>query len=492
MHQIPIGFLAVLGFLIGLVVSFWVAGVFGFPAPLFWAAVSIVFTVGVFLLQRPKIFLVVTFLYYGLFLNGMLFGIFYVPIPFARLLDELMLAVPLAYIVMRSINRSLPKKATFFPFFYLLFALISYKANDVPKLVWVRAVLSYAKFYIYWYFARSLGPWSLAEKKRWFGLLLAFGLAQCFANFIWQRNVVLTVHPDASIGTLGNAHLAGYVSAFTIFYLAGWFIAGQFGGGLVKRFWGAVALALLAYNFIFLTDTKHGLILFPLASVPFFFSRLIPIRTRGLVALGLLVFGVLSWLYLAYGPYTFRASMRDYIDLLRWSGKGRLYKVALNELPRSYPYMFVLGAGPGNFCSTAATYAFRPLAQKYVIPYIILGMRSGGAAAEASVLGNPTSSAIVLIGEYGWLGALNYFGFWLWALWNLWKKNMQNSADRFEVGQRIALCACLIFLLLQSTLSDILGFGQLVMPIWSLVGMYWDGPAQDLPPLPKWSSARSP
>jgi hypothetical protein len=475
-HQLPIGLLAVLGFLVGLIASFWVAGIFGFPAPLFWASIVTAFILGVFLLQKPKIFLVLTFLYYTTFLNGVLFGTIYVPLPFARLLDELLLAVPLAYLVMRAINRDLPRGATFFPLLYVLLAWISYKANGVPKLPWFRTVLSFAKFYVYWYFVRALGPWSYAEKKRWFWGLYIFAVAQFFMNVIWQQNVVLTKHPDFSVGTLGNAHLVGYVSACSLFWVIAWFFSEGLAASLGRRLTVFLGMVLITYNFIFLTDTKHALVIFPFVAWPLFFHQSISARYRLGLALGLMLFLVLSSWYIAYGPYTMRAPVADYIQMLRWSGKGYLYKIILKELPRGNPIFFLLGAGPGNFCSTGAIYGFTPLAVKYVIPYIVQGLRSGGGAAEASVLGSPTSSLLVLLGEFGWLGAINYLGFWIWTIFRMWKLARQSPKFDWDTGQRLALVCVLSFLLVLATLSDLFAFAQIVMPIWTMVALYWEDP----------------
>ena len=479
MHEIPISVLAIAGFLVGLVVMFWVSGLFGFPAPLFWAAIVTAFVLGVFLLQRPRVFLVVALIYYGTFLNGMLFGSIYVPIPFARLLDEFLLAVPLAYLVMRSINRSLPRQATLFPLFYIVLSVISFKANEVPKLPWFRTVLSFAKFYIYWYFARSLGPWSYKEKQRWFWGIFLFAIVQFIMNVIWQRGLTLRLHPDYSIGTLGSAHLVGYVSAGAIFYTLGWFLTEGKRGSSGKRLLVLLGLGLIVYNFIFLTDTKHGLVTFPLVILPFLFHRSTPPRYRLAVVLGLIVFLVFSGWYIVYGPYTMRASVADYFMILRWSGKGYLYRVILTEIPRSNPLALLIGVGPGNFCSTAGVYGFRPLAVQHVVPFIIQGVRSGGASAEASVLGSPTASFLVLLGEFGWLGTILYYTFWIWVAWRFWKLSGRSSYLDWDTGQRLALVSNLGFVIIQSFLSDLMVYGQIVLPIWTLVAVYWDSGADE-------------
>lgn len=474
MHQIPIGFLAIAGFLVGLVATFWVAGLFGFPAPLFWAAIVTAFILGVFLLQKPKVFLVFAFVYYYTFLNGMLFGTIRVPIPFARLLDEFILAVPLAYLVMRSINRSLPRQATWFPFFYLVIALVSYKANDVPTLNWVRAVLSLSKFYIYWYFARALGPWSLAEKKRWFWGVFLFALAQFVMNVIWQRNIVVTIHPDYSVGTMGNAHLVGYVSAGAIFYTLAWFLTAGKTASRASR-WGVLCgVVLISYNFIFLTDTKHALVTLPIVGLPFLLHRGIPMRYRMAVVLAAMVFLVFSGWYIVYGPYTMQASVADYFKILRWSGKGYLYRTILTQIPRENPTAFFIGVGPGNFCSTAGVYGFRPLAVKYVLPFIVQGLRSGGASAEASVLGSPTASFLVLLGEFGWVGTIIYYAFWIWVAKRFFGLSQRSVRLDWDTGQRLALVCNIAFVLVQSFLTDLMGYGQIVLPMWTLAAMYWD------------------
>jgi len=103
--MLPIGAMAIVVFVVGLVVSFWVADIFQLPPALFWATVVVAVSLGVFFLEHPKLYLFIVFLYLAFLYNGFLFGAFPLGIPLARFIDELWLAVPIAIIVMRAVNR---------------------------------------------------------------------------------------------------------------------------------------------------------------------------------------------------------------------------------------------------------------------------------------------------------------------------------------------------------------------------------------------------
>jgi hypothetical protein len=475
-YRLPIALLVFVGFLVGLIASFWFAGMFGVAPSLLWPSVVLAFLGGIFFLQHPKLYLAFTFAYYGFFLNGVLFGVYYVPFPMARIFDELLLAIPLAIIVMKSINRSLPRGATMFPFFYISLAILSYKVNHVPLIDAFRITLSFFKFYIYWYFARAIGPWSQKEKKRWFVALVAFAAFQFVMDIIWQRNIVPTTHPDNSVGSVGNAHFVGYLSSFALFYMAGWFLARQKPYRLSGTILACGTVLILAYNLIFMTDTKHALIFLPVAGLPFLFYRGLGPRTRFAIVAVASVFMLASWLYITTNPFSQRIGVIEYGKAIARSGKGFVFHVTFQVLPREVPF-YPLGAGPGNFCSTAAVYAFRPLAVKYVVPFIITAMRSRGAAAEASVLGSPSSALLVLFGEFGLLSALAYIGFWLWVARTLWRRGVKTHPATFDSGQALALSGCVIFMLLLGSLSEMFAYGIIMMPVWTLIGMHWDQPA---------------
>lgn len=489
--RIPLAAMGIAVFLIGLLGSFWLAGLFGFSPAILWSALVLLFLSGVYFLERPKFFLILMFLYYAFFVNGVFCGYYVIPIPFIRLLDEAILAVPLLIIAMRAIQRQLPRGATSFPLLYLALAGLSYLVNDVPPLNTVRVTLSYGKFFIFWYFARVIGPWSPREKRIWFVLLVSYALLQVPFNFIWQRNVVVTTHPDDSIGTIGSAHMVGYISTITLFLIAGWLVSLKSPVPRLRVLAVLGAALLIGYNLIFLTDTKHVLFIVPLAALPFLLYPRFNLRVRVGFASAMVVFAAASWLYLSVATSAQQYRPRDMIRTVQLSGRGTVFRVITRVLPGEVPF-FILGAGPGNFTSTVALHSFRPLSQKYILPYIINLFRSRGFAPEASVLGGVMSSLYTLWGEFGPITMVAYYLFWGYVIRHLWRRCLAAGRKDFDNGQRIALVSSLITMTLVSVIMEIFYMGILMLPLWTLAGVYWDleekpgsPPAARVPPLPQ-------
>ena len=133
-YQFPIyrwiGWLAVAGFAIGLTVMFFISGMFGIPAPLGWAFLVIVFSVGTLLLDRPKLLLFLMMFYFMLMPMNRLFGLVALPLP--TFIDELFFLPFIAVIVMNRIQRRQLAEATSFPLVFCLIAALSWYVNGKP------------------------------------------------------------------------------------------------------------------------------------------------------------------------------------------------------------------------------------------------------------------------------------------------------------------------------------------------------------------------
>ncbi|HOW96843.1 MAG TPA: hypothetical protein P5567_08900 [Kiritimatiellia bacterium] len=471
--RVPIALLGIAGFVIGLVASYWVAGFFGFSPALMWSVLVILFVVGVFFLEHPKLYLYFVFFYHAVSFNGLFFGCLYVPIPFIGILDEALLAVPMAIIVMKAIHRQLPRGATFFPLLYLGLALLSWKVNHVPTLNFIRVTLSYGKFYIFWFYARAIGPWSPREKKLWFIMLLALAFLQLPFNVVWQKGLSIRLTADDSRGSIGSAHIVGYMSVIALFLLGGWLFSLK---PPVPRKRVALALfmaLLIAYDLIFLTDTKHVLLMVPLAAAPMFLFPRIGIRNRVLFGLAMLVFLVASWVYLSFATKSWENRPAMVMHSMKYSGKGAVFRTITRDLAGEVPLLGLLGAGPGNFCSTVGTYSMRPLANKYVLPYVLTAFRSRGQAAETSVIGSAMSSLYTLWGEFGPISMAFYFWFWFAAMRHLWRLCLQDPGFSFETGQRLGIIGGVITVFLVGMLIETFNLSMLMLPLWSLVGIHW-------------------
>ena len=473
MYRPPVAAIVLAGFIAGFVLSFGPADMLGRPPMLLFPAFTIAFSIGVLFLAKPKLYVVALFLYYGFYYNGVLIGKINLPIPYVQLLDELFLAIPVAVICMTLIGHEAPKHATLFPALYLLLAFLSFKVNAAPTVPALRITLAYFKFYIYWYFMRCIA-WSDKERKIWIYGFAGFVLIQFLINIYWHRGITM-YYPDAGQGTIGDQHIVGYLSAFALFFMGANFIANRSRSVLRTVIGGGVTL-LIAYNLIFLTDTKHVLFLMPIAALPFLtlFPRL-NVKQRVFAVFASIAFVTSSYVYLNMTDALGRHTPSDYVSFMRYSGKGQVFHAIKDQLPREITTP-LLGAGPGNFCSSVGVRSFRPLANKYVLPHVIRSIKSRGGAAESSVIGSPETSFFTLWGEFGILNMITYYAFWGFVMFSLWKSALGEKVLTVVAAQRLALVSCLILNLCIGLLRETFTIGVLMVPIWALVGMFWNEP----------------
>lgn len=483
-YQFPvyrwIGWLTVAGFAIGLTVMFFIAGMFGIPAPLGWAALVIMFTTGTLLLDRPKLLLGLMMFYFLLMPGDRLFGLVGLPLP--GFIDELFFLPFIAVIVMNWIQRRKLTEATVFPVLFCLLAGMSWYINRPPITTAVQVTLIMLKTYIIWYYCRLTCTFENSRQlSRWVWVYIIYALIQYPYNTLWQRGLWPRFHPDRSGGVFGpdgtgSAHIVGYLCAFALLLIAGWWVSSR-GRTRLRRKWliGLVAL-VIGYNLIFMTDTKHGLMLFPLAALPFLFHPRFPVRLR----LNLLVMG---GVFILFSTLYFRmagggADMRRILDSVRDSPKGEMMYAVTTDFSHLVPYP-LLGAGPGKFASNQAIAGRAPLARRYIIPHLDQQRRLGyfgrsGAVVSASILGTPQSTFFILIGEFGWLGVSAYYGFLIWIIFRLWRKSTALPMESLASGYFMALCCCMIFLIFTTVLMDTMTVGALSFPLWILIGRMWD------------------
>jgi len=470
--KIPIAFLVFVGFAVGLLVSFWFAGMFGMTPPLFWPAVVIFFLVGVLFLAKPKAYVIFLFIYYGFFVGGMIFGHYYVRIPFVSILDELLLAVPLAIIVMKAVNRSLPRGATVFPILYFGLCFLSYKVNHVSSIAALRGSLSYFKFYIYWYFARCVGPWSEKQKKIAVGSFIGFALLQFVFNIIWQRGLTRRL-ADLGMGTIGGAHHVAYLSVFALLLLITWFLFRRRPLTLFQYGFMGLAILVLAYDSVVFTGAKHVIFLLPFIALPILFSPRFSGRLRITFILIMMLVGSTGFIYVKREVSGLGGLSRYWYAYLA-SGRHMLWRSIFTQIPEEVPMFYLFGAGPNNCCSSAAVYGMCPLGNKYVLPYVIRRIRGRGNTSESSVVGSVFSSAAVLWAEYGPPITFLYYGFWIWVALKMWRWSIRPQAPPFDAGVCLALSSSLLMIVMLSGLIESFTSPVLVVPVWFLIGIFWD------------------
>lgn len=484
-YQFPvyrwIGWLAVGGFALGLIMMFFISGMFGVPAPIGWAAVVILITFGSLLLDRPKLLLNIMLFYFLLVPSNRLLGILWIPIPGS--VNKLFFLPFIAVIVMNWIQRRQLKEATIFPAVFCLLTMVSWYVNGKHSIFGtVQLTLVMLRCYILWYFCRLTCTFENERQlERWMWGYIFYVAIQFLYNILWQRAPWPRIHPDFSGGVLGPmgggaAHLVGYMSVFALLLIAGWWVSVGSQTRPRRRMWIALVAVIIAYNLIFMTDTKHILILFPLVALPFFFHPRISFRMKVslLVAGALFLVGAFTYLNLSVG----KARSRQYLDTALNSPKAQMFLGVTVDLPHLAPYPW-LGTGPGTFCSSQAVDARTPLARRYIIPYIDEDRRRGyfglrGTVVSASVIGSTQTDLFVLMGEYGWLATAIYLSFWIWMIIRLFQKAQNIPAQSLRAGLFVSLACCLAMQVILLGLVSLLIIPALTYPVWILVGRMWD------------------
>jgi hypothetical protein len=484
-YQFPIyrwiGWLAVAGFSIGLTVMFFISGMFGIPAPLGWAFLVIVFSLGAYLLDRPKQLLFLMLFFFMLMPKNRLLGLLAIPLP--NFLDELFFIPFIAVIVMNWIQRRQLKEATLFPVAFLTIAGLSWYVNGKPSLfTGIQVTLVMLKFYILWYFCRLTSTFENSKQlARWIWAYIVYVAIQFLYNMLWQRGPWPRYHPDISGGVMGpegqgSAHLIGYMCVFALFLLAGWWVSSGRHATHRQRGWWWALTTVIAYNLIFMTDTKHALVLMPLAFLPFLFHPSLSIRLRtGLLAGGGL-FIFVSFFYFQIAAVDFR--WRGYVESFKTSPKGVMFHAISTDFPYLVPYP-ILGAGPGRFTSNQAIAARAPLARRYIIPYDDEQRRlshwgQSGSVIQASVLGVVRTDFFRVVGEFGWIGAATFYMFLGWLSYRLFRKSIEWPLDHLASGMFLGLSCCVIFVVFITFIFDAFTIPAVTFPLWILIGCMWD------------------
>lgn len=483
-YQFPvyrwIGWLAVAGFAIGLTMMFFISGIFGIPAPLGWAALVILFCAGAMLLDRPKLLLNCMMFYFMLMPSNRLLGLVGLPLP--TFLDELFFLPFIAVIVMNWIQRRQIKEATLFPVIFCVVAVISWYVNGRPSaFTTVRVTLIMLKSYILWYYCRLTCTFENRKQlARWFWMYVIYATAQYLYNILWQQGLWPSFHPDRSGGVFGpnfgGAHLVGYISSFALLLLAGWWVGvGTQVSKQTRRFALFVAL-VIGYDLVFMTDTKHALLILPVVFLPFLLHPKFPIRTRAsLMALGFVF-------VLAAGAYwrssTGPQGLREYLEVIKNSPKGDLFYAVTKDFQHLVPYP-MLGAGPGRFTSSQASTARTPLARRYIIPYQDQRRRmayfgQSGSLESSSILGLVNTDFFLLMGDFGWIGTFVFYYFLFWVALKLFQKAQELSLKTLEAGLFLGLACCMAFLIATTFLIGTSTVPVVVFPLWILIGRIWD------------------
>ena len=485
-YQFPvyrwINWLVIAGYGVGLALMFLLASLVGLPAPIVWPFLVFVFCAGVALLGRPKALLAVMMFYFLLMPGNRLFGLLGLPVP--GFIDELFFVPPIAIIVMHSIQKRHVEGGVWFAYIWLGFAALSWYVNGKPSLFGsIRVTLIMMKFYILWYFCRLACTFEdIRQFWKWGEFYIHYAAAQFLYNCLWQRAPWVTLHEDNSGGVfgpegVGAAHIVGYISCLALFLLAAWWIGVGHRASKGKRCWMLFLGAVITYDLVFMTDTKHALLMVPFAFLPVLFHRGVPFRLRLSLLAGGGVVALCAMFYL--GVFSGRFHPGRQFNAMMASPKGDAFIAVTRDVPLLVHYP-LFGAGPGRFLSPQAVDARTPLAKRYVTPYVDEQARrrlihGGTSRTGDSVLGLPQSDFLTLMGDFGWLGTAVYAAFMAMVVFSLWKKANLAREKHPEYGAVcLALGAGVVFISLVMLFAQLGTAGCVVYPWWMMVGRTWD------------------
>lgn len=482
-YQFPVyrwlSWIVIGGYLAGLGAMYLVAGMFGIPAPIGWAILTVILCAGIALLDRPKVLMATMMFYFLLMPSNRLLGLLGLPLP--GFIDELLFVPIVAVIVMYLIQGHSIRGGNWFPVCFGLIAFLSWYVNGKGGIFpTVRILLVNLKFFLIWYFCRLTQPFKNArELFRWCWFFILFAAAQFLYNVLWQRALWPRLHPDISGGVFGpggGAHTVGYISVIALFLLGGWNASRKekMSGRLLRQV--LLVGVVILYDLVFMTDTKHVLVLAPVACTALLFLPGVSARFRAWSI-------ALAFLILASGTIYVRSmDIGNYLYTLRNFGttpKGQLFKAVTVDFPYLVRYP-ILGAGPAKFASDAARENRAPLARRYITPYYDEADRlqfygRKGSTVISSIAGSVNTDFFFITSEFGWLGEAVYLSFWFYCVFSLYRKGVRaRQAGSESWGIFFALAICLNLFLMLQLLTTICTVPCLAFPIWLLVGRIWD------------------
>lgn len=488
-YQFPvyrwINWLVVAGYGVGLAIMFFLGSLVGLPAPIIWPFFVFVFCAGVALLGKPKALLNCMMFYFLLMPVNRLFGL--LPIPLPSFMDELFFLPIVAVIIMNLVQ---PARASrlkgglwFAPLFMLIAGLSWYVNGKHDPLNSIRATLIMLKPFLLWYYCRLTCPFrDEKEIHFWIRFMLVYAAVQFFYNCLWHRAPWPRLHPDYSGGMLGMhaAHTIGYLSIYGIFaYMAWRFTIGQAASFRQKLACG-ILVAIVAYDLIFMTDTKHGLVMMPFALIPFLVHPRISPRVRNTMWVFSAIVMSLAAIYIQmffHGGFSrIASSVRK--QMLVNSPKAEVYRAVTVDFHNLVPYP-LFGAGPGRFGSDISMDHQTPLARRYLLPVENQRRRYHMTAGQATYGGDsqlrwPRADLLTLLGEYGWLGAGLYYFFIAWTVCNLFRKSFLVKPRELYFGATLACCCSLSFLALLMTFISPLTWPMVSFVLWAFAGRLWD------------------
>ena len=370
-----------------------------------------------------------------------------------------------------------------------LVALLSWYVNGKPSpFVTVKILLVNLKFFIIWYFCRlTLTFRDMKEVTRWCWLFIGFAALQFAYNTLWQGAPWPRIHPDFSAGVFGpdskSAHYVGDISVVALFLLWGWNVARKRPLTKRRKVLAVLCGLVIFYDLVFMTDTKHVLVLAPIAFSMLLFLPGIPVHFKvRMTLLGLLFIAGAGFYF--WTQKDIRGYWRTLTRNFETTPKGQLFRAVTVDFSKLVPYP-ILGAGPGRFASVEGAESRAPLARIYITPYNDEAVRLGyygkkGTTAISSVAGSVFTDFFFIESEFGWFGEIVYLAFWGYCIMYLYLKGVvARQLDSETWGVYFSLSVTLLLFLMLQFLNSVATVGCLAFPVWMLVGRMWDMPLEE-------------
>lgn len=501
-YQFPvyrwINWLVIAGYGVGLVIMFFLGSMVGLPAAIIWPFFVAIFCAGVALLGRPKALLNCMLFYFLLMPGNRLFGLLGIPLP--GFVDELFFLPIIAVIIMNLVQPTRTthlKGGLWFAPLFLMIAGISWYVNGKPSpFGTLRVSLVMVKFYLVWYYSRQTCTFKgWGEFWVWGKLYIHYAALQFLYNCLWQGRPWVTRHWDNSGGVFGPegtgaAHFVGYISVLALFLVVAWWTSEGRNAGKRQKAWMLILAAVITYDLVFMTDTKHALVLLPLAFVPILFHPNLSAKLRSSLLFGGGLISLVAMFYI--GSVLSFGKIQKMAITISHSPKGEAFRAVTVDFSHLVPYP-LFGAGPGRFFSQQAIDSGAPLARQYIIPYsndrrrMMLTRGATKLRTGGSLMASPHADCLIIMGEFGWLGEICYLSFLVWVFAVLWRKAGQMQSQSRHGVVYLAMGSGVLFLVLTTFFAETSTVQPVMFPWWMLIGRAWDmSPAErKAEPLPQ-------
>ncbi len=396
--------------------------------------------------------------------------------PLIKHVDEVMsvviFSVFFGHLVFRRIELRDAKKFARIALMMFFYAVLTWLINRGSLRAATQCVMTYFVF-IPFYFL-SLKYLKKGDfKVLWVGTVIFF-----WVNFAMNQGWRLGINPlynhmprtevDLEIGTLGGCNIVAYFCAMFFFLLISTLRNKQ----ALPGKWTRVIILTLVAVLVQLhgSYSNHAYMLFGIAIIIYLLITGLWKRWQALVLAGAAA-GVI-FVALAFSEQIQHQFSKENIlyrsENFSKGAKAQLLNALLIENQKDNPFLWVLGAGPGNGIGDVGKDNLSPLALKMLLPiYMSTEMEMENTMQMTSISGNTTSAVLTLWSDFGLVGFLIFTSFYVWLFGQACKRFRQKEADPQNRLIAEFLVGALSFYMIQNILIDTLGAEAFPVWIWA-------------------------